>query len=98
MPNDRPRTIESPGVHSFSTEPSSSDSQRFPTPSRSLDDLPPILTIKQVTDLRSVDRSTIYAQIDRGKLRAFKIGNAYRIERGSLLAFIRADRPHSKRR
>jgi len=65
---------------------------------RSLDDLPPILTLQQTARVLAVDRRTIYAAIRRRDLRAFKIGNAYRIERAVLLSFIRADRSHHKRR
>ncbi len=65
---------------------------------RTCDDLPLVLTLAQAARVLAVDRRTLYPHIRRGDLRAFKVGNAYRIERSALLSFIRADRPHSIRR
>lgn len=98
MPTGTNRPTDNPQRPSPSTESPSSGGGQSSALTRSLEDLPPILTLKQTADLLAVDRRTIYAQINNGKIQAFKIGNAYRIERSSLLTFIRADRPHSTRR
>lgn len=84
--------IESVGTTS---RPSGSDAI---AQAKSFDHLPIILTLKQAAEVLAVDRRTLYSQIRSGKLRAFKIGNSYRLERDALLSFIRADRPHSIRR
>lgn len=78
--------------------PRSSTPATEPISPRNVDDLPLVLTLAQAAKLLSVDRRTLYPHIRRGDLRAFKVGNAYRIERDALLSFIRADRPHSTRR
>lgn len=98
MPIEASPTIERSAMSSSPTRSLSHDGQRSSPLPRSLDDLPLILTIKEAADLLAVDRRTIYSEIQSRRLRAFKVGNAYRIERDSLLTFIRADRPHSKRR
>lgn len=101
MPTEATPTFARSAPPSSPTEPHScgrQGRQRSPVLSSTLEDLPPILTLKQTAKLLAVDRRTIYSQIRNGKLRVFKVGNAYRIERDSLLTFIRADRLHSKRR
>lgn len=50
-----------------------------------LDNLPDIVTVKQLADFMQVSDQTIKRAIKEGKLKAFKIGKDWRIEREAVL-------------
>lgn len=50
-----------------------------------LDNLPDILTVKQLAEFMQVSDQTVKKAIKEGKLEAFKIGKDWRIEREAVL-------------
>ena len=47
-----------------------------------------ILTINELMEILKVTRKTLLLYISKGKIKAFKVGNQWRITRDSLNAFI----------
>jgi excisionase family DNA binding protein len=45
-------------------------------------------TVRQVADYLSVNDRTVYRMAERGKLPAFKVGDAWRFRRGDIDAWI----------
>lgn len=57
-----------------------------------MDDHETLLTVRQVAQFLQLHRMTIYEYIHAGKIPASKIGKAFRIKEGDLLAFLDATR------
>lgn len=54
-----------------------------------LNDLPEILTVKQVADIMGWHPNTVYLRCTSGELPSFKSGNSRRIRREAFLEWIR---------
>ncbi len=54
-----------------------------------LDNLPDILTVKQLAEFLQVSELTIKRAIKTGELEAFKAGRDWRIERESVLKWVK---------
>ena len=50
---------------------------------------PDVMTVQQAREALGVGRPGIYKLIQSGKLRCFKIGNAYKIPKNALVDYIR---------
>ena len=57
-----------------------------------LDNLPDILTVKQLADFMQTSDQTILRAIKAEKLKAFKLGKDWRIERESILEWVGVDK------
>lgn len=55
------------------------------------DDLPDILTVHQVRQALGIGRTAVYRLLDSKQIRCFKIGNAYKIPKVSLIEFIQSN-------
>ena len=53
-----------------------------------MNDLPDILTVKQVAELQSWHPNTVYQRCTSGELPSFKSGNSRRIRKEAYLAWI----------
>lgn len=53
-----------------------------------LDNMPDILTVKQLAEFLQVTELTIRRAINAGELKAFKVGREWRIERERVLEWI----------
>lgn len=51
-------------------------------------DLPDVLTVQQARHTLGVGRPAIYRLLAENRLRYFKIGNAYKIPKASLVEFV----------
>lgn len=51
-----------------------------------------VYTLKEVEEVLSVTRKTIYSWIKSGKLHAVKVGSQYRVKKEDLEAFISGDK------
>ena len=56
---------------------------------------PEFYTVQEVADRMRVSRKTIYRLVERGALRAVRLGDVYRIPREALEALLRGERPES---
>jgi excisionase family DNA binding protein len=52
---------------------------------------PEFYTVQEVADRLRVSRKTIYRMVERGEIRAVRLGDVYRIPREGLDAFIRGE-------
>jgi excisionase family DNA binding protein len=57
-----------------------------------LDKLPEILTVKQLADFLQVTELTIRRALNDGRLKGFKIGRDWRIEKENVLEWLREDK------
>lgn len=54
-----------------------------------LDDLPPVLLVKEVADILGVTRTTLYRMIKAGKIRAVRVGTTeYRIPKDAFIEYL----------
>lgn len=53
-----------------------------------LDNLPDVITIKQLAEFLQVSEITIKRAIKAGDLKALKVGRSVRIERGSVMEWL----------
>ena len=53
---------------------------------------PEFYTVQEVADRMRVSRKTIYRLVERGELRAVRLGDVYRIPREALEALLRGER------
>lgn len=53
-----------------------------------MEDLPDILTVNQVRHVLGIGRTAVYRLLESNEIHCFKIGNAYKIPKTSLEAFI----------
>lgn len=51
-------------------------------------DLPDVLTVHQARQALGVGRPAIYRLLSENRLRCFKVGNAYKIPKTSLVEFV----------
>lgn len=51
-------------------------------------DLPDVLSVQQVRAVLNIGRPAVYQLVKRKKIRCFMIGNAYKIPKASLIAYI----------
>lgn len=65
---------------------------------QSLEDLPLVLTIAEVSALLGCDRRSVYRLIRARAFPAAKVGSRWVIERDGVIAWLRADRSRSNRR
>ena len=49
---------------------------------------PDVLTVHQAREALGVGRTGVYKLIDQGLLKCFKIGNAYKIPKSALIAYV----------
>lgn len=61
-----------------------------------IDQLPPILTVKQVAELMGWHPNTVYQRCTSGDLPSFKSGNSRRIRREAYLEWIKKWKPKTK--
>lgn len=54
-----------------------------------LENLPDIVTIKELVDFLKISESTIRRAIDSGELKSFKLGKNIRIEREAVMEWIK---------
>lgn len=54
-----------------------------------LDNLPDIITVKQLADFLQISELTVLRAIKSGKLEAFKAGRDWRIEREAVLKWVK---------
>jgi excisionase family DNA binding protein len=54
-----------------------------------LENLPDIVTIKELVEFLKVSESTIRRAIDSGELKSFKVGKNIRIEREAVMEWIK---------
>ncbi len=54
-----------------------------------LENLPDIVTIKELVDFLKISESTIRRAIDSGELKSFKVGKNIRIEREAVMEWIK---------
>jgi excisionase family DNA binding protein len=54
---------------------------------------PKTYTVDEVADILKVHTRTIYRMLERGEMRGFKVGTAWRVSQESLDAFMRGERP-----
>lgn len=52
------------------------------------EELPDILTVHQVRRALGIGRPAVYKLLENNAIRCFKIGNAYKIPKSSLIEFI----------
>lgn len=58
------------------------------TQSELFEDYPDVLTVQQVRQALGIGRVGVYKLLDGGNIRCFKIANAYRIPKTSLIEYI----------
>lgn len=58
------------------------------TQSKLFEDYPDVLTVHQVRQALGIGRTGVYKLLDSGSIRCFKIANAYKIPKTSLIEFI----------
>lgn len=51
-------------------------------------DLPDVLSVQQVRAVLNIGRPSVYQLVKQKKIRCFMIGNAYKIPKASLIAYI----------
>lgn len=49
---------------------------------------PDVMTVHQVRDALGIGRTAVYRLLESGAIRCFKIGNAYKIPKTSLIDYI----------
>jgi excisionase family DNA binding protein len=54
--------------------------------------MPRAFTVEEVAEILKVHTRTVYRMLDRGELRGFKVGTAWRISAEALEAFMRGER------
>lgn len=54
-----------------------------------LDNLPDIITIKELAEFLKISVLTVRRAIDAGELKAFKVGKAWRVEREAVIEWIK---------
>ena len=54
-----------------------------------LENLPDIMTIKELADFLKINDKTIFRAIKRGDLKAFKAGRDWRIEKESVMNWVK---------
>lgn len=54
-----------------------------------LDNLPEILTVKQLADFLQISEATIKRAIKAGKLEAFRVGRDWRIEKHCVMDWVK---------
>ena len=59
-------------------------------PELHFDNLPDILSVQQTRTILGIGRTAVYRLVESGQIRCFKIGNAYKIPKSSVLEFIQA--------
>jgi excisionase family DNA binding protein len=52
-------------------------------------DYPDIMSVHQVRQALHIGRTAVYRLLESNELRCFKIGNAYKIPKSSLVEFVR---------
>ncbi len=56
-----------------------------------LDNFPDILTVKELSDLLKISDQSIKRAITSGKLEALKVGKVWRIEKNSVIKWVKGD-------
>lgn len=54
-----------------------------------LDNLPDIVTVKQLAEFMQINEATVKRAIKSGELEAFKVGRDWRIEREAIMNWIK---------
>jgi excisionase family DNA binding protein len=49
----------------------------------------PLLTVAEVADRLQISRSLVYTEINRGKLKARRIGTCIRLDQGDVMEYLR---------
>lgn len=57
-------------------------------PEMKFENLPDILTIQQTRTILGIGRTAVYRLVENGEIHCFKIGNAYKIPKASVMEFI----------
>ena len=55
--------------------------------------LPKVYTVDEVAALLKVNPRTVYRMLERGEMKGFKVGTAWRISHDAIEAFMRGERP-----
>ena len=63
-------------------------SQNLPTFTL-FEEYPDIMSVQQVRSALKIGRTAVYQLLEKNKIRCFKIGNAYKIPKTSLIEFVR---------
>lgn len=66
------------------------------TNSTIFEDYPDILTVHQVCEVLGIGRKGVYKLLECNDIRYFRIGNAYKIPKSSLIEFIRQSCNHNE--
>ena len=62
---------------------------------RSVDDLPPVLKVREVAGFLRCDPSTVYEMVNRGDLPAVRLGRTIRFTREGIARFMADDAPNA---
>jgi len=57
-----------------------------------LDKLPDIVTVKQLAEFLQVSDQTVTRAIKAGSLKAFKVGNEWRIEKEAVIGWVKSNK------
>ena len=52
------------------------------------DSYPDVMSVQQVRTALKIGRTAVYRLLEANEIRCFKIGNAYKIPKSSLIAFV----------
>lgn len=52
------------------------------------DTFPDVMSVQQVRSALNIGRTAVYRLLESNEIRCFKIGNAYKVPKSSLIAFI----------
>lgn len=59
-----------------------------PTTQTLFDNYPDVMSVQQVRAALKIGRTAVYRLLDSNEIRCFKIGNAYKIPKTSLIEFV----------
>lgn len=57
-------------------------------PETKFENIPDILTVQQTRTILGIGRTAVYRLLESGEIRCFKIGNAYKIPKASVIEFV----------
>lgn len=61
------------------------------------DNFPDIMSVQQVRSALKIGRTAVYRLLESNEIRCFKIGNAYKVPKSSLIAFIQRNSEEGNR-
>jgi excisionase family DNA binding protein len=92
---DRWRPTDDPGDHPVASPPTAADARIDSAGTRAvtLASLPEVLTVREAAKVLRVGRNQLYQAVERGQLRAVRIGRSIRIPKQALLDLLARNTP-----